>query len=604
MLEDNPVGTAAEPVRYLGAEQVDQIAHDGRLRPAVGVSNLQVWRANRSRPDYGDGWTYLNAQFLARWRGNLYLSFIVNPVGEHIPPCQSLLTTSPNGVDWAATTVLFPPYSLPDDTPALMHQRMGFYIAPDGRLLALGFYGIPPSPNNGQGVGRVVREIYGPNEFGPIYFLRYNRHAGWHEGNTSYPLYTQSPDQGFQAACNALLADRLVTQQWWEEDRATDGFFSLAGDSVPGFDGKAFCSYRRPDGVVVGLWKWGFAALSGDNGASWSTPVRLPSLVTAGAKVWGQRTADGRYALVYNPTPRNEYRWPLVAISGEDGVHFSAMAVIHGEVPPRRFVGQYKAYGPQYVRGIEADDGSIDDNGLWLTYGSNKEDLWIARVDLPLRTEAAWPVADQFAHFAPGALVPEWSIYSPRWAPVALADEPGGRRCLVLRDADPYDYARATRPFPPQEYLRLACELQVARPGGEGLEIELQDGRGTVALLIHLRPDGQVIAAQGPHTQVLGHYAEGEWMTLVLVCDCQRGQYQVQLADQLPARGQLVNTVSLIERVLFRTGPARLEPTTDTADPLSLSAGADLPAPDDPLPEACYLIASLDITSPADSPAH
>ena len=42
----------------------------------------------------------------------------------------------------------------------MMHQRMGFYVAPDGRLLALAFYGQSPNPFGMGGVGRVVREAY------------------------------------------------------------------------------------------------------------------------------------------------------------------------------------------------------------------------------------------------------------------------------------------------------------------------------------------------------------------------------------------------------------------------------------------------------------
>jgi MtaA/CmuA family methyltransferase len=95
---------------------------------------------------------------------------------------------------------------------AVMHQRMGFYVAPNGRLLTLGFYGYcetpQHSPNAGNGLGRVVREIRADGSFGPIHFIRYNRHAGFNESNTSYPFYTTSQDAGVLEACNALLADK------------------------------------------------------------------------------------------------------------------------------------------------------------------------------------------------------------------------------------------------------------------------------------------------------------------------------------------------------------------------------------------------------------
>ena len=52
----------------------------------------------------------------------------------------------------------------------MMHQRMGFYIALDDRLLVLAFYGHAPNPFGPGGIGRVVREIYKDGSFGPDLF--------------------------------------------------------------------------------------------------------------------------------------------------------------------------------------------------------------------------------------------------------------------------------------------------------------------------------------------------------------------------------------------------------------------------------------------------
>ena len=51
-------GSPSEPVRLLSAG-IDLQVHDGRLRPAIGVENIQVMRANRTHPDLADGlgWT-------------------------------------------------------------------------------------------------------------------------------------------------------------------------------------------------------------------------------------------------------------------------------------------------------------------------------------------------------------------------------------------------------------------------------------------------------------------------------------------------------------------------------------------------------------------
>jgi hypothetical protein len=47
-------GSPNEPVRLVNAG-IDLQVHDGRLRPAIGVENIQVMRANRTHPDLADG---------------------------------------------------------------------------------------------------------------------------------------------------------------------------------------------------------------------------------------------------------------------------------------------------------------------------------------------------------------------------------------------------------------------------------------------------------------------------------------------------------------------------------------------------------------------
>ena len=172
---------------------------------------------------------------------------------------------------------------------------------------------------------------------GPIYFIRYSSHAQWNETNTAYPLYTKSKDKGFREACQALLGDKLKTLQWIDEDRGLDGFYNLK-DSINRVQATSY--YHRKDGKTVALWKWSYAALSPDDGKTWSTPVRIPSLIMAGGKQWGQRTPDGRYAICYNPIETQPYRYPLIAISSDDGITYDSMCVVHGEVPPRRFMGE------------------------------------------------------------------------------------------------------------------------------------------------------------------------------------------------------------------------------------------------------------------------
>ena len=99
----------SEPVRYVGRTVANTEYHDGQLRPVVGVQSHQVLRANRSHPDWVDdtGWTYNHAPMLAYWNGRFYLEYLSNPVDEHGPPGQTLLTTSEDGIHWERPEVVF-----------------------------------------------------------------------------------------------------------------------------------------------------------------------------------------------------------------------------------------------------------------------------------------------------------------------------------------------------------------------------------------------------------------------------------------------------------------------------------------------------------------
>ena len=166
-----------DPIRYIGLEKADIRFYDGALRHAVGAKHYQVVRANREHPESQEdyGWTYNHAPMLCYWNEHFWIEYLSNPVSEHLPPSHTLLTWSRDGETWSKPVVIFPQYALPEgvytgpkkelikpgDT-AVMHQRMGFYVSQEGRLLVLGFYGVAwmftPAPTTAMaspGVGGV-----------------------------------------------------------------------------------------------------------------------------------------------------------------------------------------------------------------------------------------------------------------------------------------------------------------------------------------------------------------------------------------------------------------------------------------------------------------
>lgn len=593
----------SQPVRYVGTETANIDYHHGQLRPAVGTQHYQVVRANRTHPEWADGfgWTYNHAPMLAFWKGRFYLEYLSNPVSEHQPPGQTLLTYSDDGIQWEKPTVVFPTYRIPDGiyrgpaahplplrSDAVMHQRMGFYAAPGGRLLVLGFYGISPTPhifpNDGRGIGRVVREVASDGSFGPIYFIRYNCHAGWNESNTSYPFYKESPESGFVKACDTLLADKLVALQWWEEDQSPDGFYAVEGH-------KALSYYHLPDGRVAGLWKWSKAAISSDEGETWSPVADVPSLVMAGAKIWGQRTSDGRYALVYNPTPNNKHRWPLAIVTGEDGINFDTLLLVNGEVPPRRFKGLYKDLGQNYVRGIVEGNGTPPDGALWITYSMNKEDIWVSRIPVPVRHEVEGSVHDTFDDMEPGSTVLDWNIYSPQWAQVSVVAFPSADdKSLELQDRDPYDYARAERVFPEGAAVAVRFRVQAKQSHAGQLYIEIVDHRESIPVRLLFDSDGLLKAKNGGLLESIQEYAANTWYDFDVSVDAVRQMYDLSINGNPAVQDwAFAAPVRSVERVVFRTGPPRREPTPDTHP----DHVEDLPNADEPVAPIGYYVNCL-----------
>ena len=260
----------------------------------MGVETIQVMRANRTHPEWADnfGFTYNHALMIAYWNNQFYVEYLSNTYGEQVALGHTLVVTSRDGRTWTMPKEVFPIYFL--DVPpfrnatgeagtAIMHQRMAWYVAPNGRLLVLGFYGGTPSPFGPGGIGRVVREVYKDNSFGPVYFIKYNPHykradtdlrtqgadtakaMGWNEQNTANPFtpgtapmpvlyYKHAPDQGFVEACDALLADPLKTMQWWEEEGERSTLFKGPNGRMRRWEAPSV--YHRKDGVAVSVWKW------------------------------------------------------------------------------------------------------------------------------------------------------------------------------------------------------------------------------------------------------------------------------------------------------------------------------------------------------------
>jgi hypothetical protein len=618
-----------EPIKYIGDRQPDKRFYDGALPHAVGVHHYQVFRANRSYPAEGgsSGWTYNHQPFLAYWEGKFYIQYLSDRYQEHTPPGRTLLINSKDGRQWTDPVVVFPEYDLPEikfkeflipaGTKAVMHQRMGFYVAPNGKLLTLAFYSFCAtprhSPNAGNGLGRVVREVRENGTFGPIYFIRYNKHAGFNENNTNYPFYKASQDKAFIEACESLLADKLITLQWWEEDRADDGFYVInPGDvqnaaffsatiTTSAGAGKAFNFFHKDDGSVVGIWKNQYAAVSYDEGNSWSKISQNKTLLTCGAKTWGQQTEDGRYAIIHNQSPTGRNRYPMVVMTSEDGYLFDDMLCLRGEVPQKRYQGLHKNTGPQYYRGIIEGNGNPPGKEMWVSYSVNKEDIWVASVNTSIRGSVKDPVNQNFETIENIGDLDLWNVHIPKWSEINILKEADrNNKYLELREQEPYDYVMAERVFPKGDSVRVSFRLNPRIvTQGSALQIEVQDQQGIRPM--RLRIDGSWL---GVDRKKVTHppfpIQTGRWYEVTLYLSAKSQRYDLSVDGELVIENiPFAEKVSSLERIVFRTGPYRgFVPPEHVEDAMPKPAGLeseDLPGSEEKTPLCVYWIDDVKI---------
>jgi len=457
-----------------------------------------------------------------------------------------------------------------------MHQRMGFYVSKNKKLLALGYYGIAldpkDDPNDGNGIGRVVREILPDGKFGPIHFIRYNH--GWSGSNTIYPPYTESKDKKFVAACNEILANPLLMQQWNEEADRDDPLIVLKNEY------KAFCYYHLPDKRVVGLWKHALTSMSNDEGKSWAyNPLRAPGFVNSNAKIWGQRTSDGKYVTVYNPS---EFRWPLALSVSDDGLNYKNLLLVNGEITSMRYGGNYKSYGPQYVRGILEGNGIPPDKKIWVTYSMNKEDIWVASIPVPVTGKVNADVNDDFE--ANDKSLQNWNIYSPVMAPVKWHD-----RSLSLRDSDPFDYAKAERVVPAAKKMTAEFDITAAQEDHGLLDIEFQDSKGNAGIRLSFDSTGTFRAKAGYRYRSLMKYEKQKRYKIVVELNTANRMFTVTVNGKKGGNNLFFAPLESVSRIVFRTGGVRRFPDADTPTDQMY----DLPNTGSSASEAGYNIHSL-----------
>jgi hypothetical protein len=237
------------------------------------------------------------------------------------------------------------------------------------------------------------------------------------------------------------------------------------------------------------------------------------------------------------------------------------MRIVQGELPIQRYAGADRSIGPQYVRGIShwADDGSrASDKAMWLAYSMNKEDIWVSRVPLPVKPDAA------------GADEP-WNVYCPKWARVQLENDGSVR----IEDRDPHDYVRATRMFPQTRRLTARFTIEIVQATRASFEIELMSGVGSkrpVRLIFGY--EGKVHVIDGTRAVTVGSCDGREPVAVEIDADASTGKYSLTLDRKRVLSGaSFAEPADSLARISFRTGAYR-----GIGGKHPVAAGSDRPA--------------------------
>jgi hypothetical protein len=194
----------------------------------------------------------------------------------------------------------------------------------------------------------------------------------------------------------------------------------------------------------------------------------------------------------------------------------------------------------------------------------NKEDIWVASVPVPVNEKAGAAVDDVFEHTDGQDALQKWNIYSPLLAPVRMGKTPGGKRCLVLRDADKFDYAKAERLFPVTQKMDVEFSVTPAQADKGKLHIELQDAKGTAAVRLIFDTDGEFRTKAGARYKNMMRYHANEKYDVRISFQTGKRSYAVYVNQKEVGKYLFFAPVETLERIVFRTGEPRYFPTPDT----------------------------------------
>ena len=236
---------------------------------------------------------------------------------------------------------------------------------------------------------------------------------------------------------------------------------------------------------------------------------------------------------------------------------------------------------------------------MWLTYSSNKEDIWVARVRTPIAGSVSDHLNEGFEGYRKTSDMELWNLYLPKWAPVSLESDPWDDQNQVLQimDEEPYDYAKVERHIPSSKRVRISFRVMQKQIGLNGLEFEAQTARGIQPMRLWWSPNQIGFDCAGTEVERTSIQL-GRWHQIELELDCDEEEYSVSIDGKvIHAALDLEENPEAIERLVFRTGPWRMDVrqlTLENGEPGAPGVwDGDYPGADTKVNASIYLIDDL-----------
>lgn len=348
-------------------------ADDLGLKYAPGAETTTIF-APTAKSDH-----YSNAVALIAFKGSLYAQWQSSPQDEDTPNTWTAYSHSADGRTWSAPLPLAPPSN--DE-----HASGGWWSSGDTLVAYINVYPTSLTPRGGY-----------------TEFMTSTDGTHWSAAQR-LPMKDGTPLNGiFEQDPHALPGGRILNAAHFQPGLTAAPVYSDDPSGTSGWVRAPFhhlsnngassreiepSSFLRADGAVVMVFRdqnstyEKLAAMSGDRGATWTTPVET-DMPDSRAKQSAGNLPDGTAFQVNDPVSTNR-RSPLVVTLSRDGKLFDRAFLLRAggtDLPAQRYPGKAKTLGYNYPKSL------VHSGFLYVGYATNKEDVELTRVPLASLTD-------------------------------------------------------------------------------------------------------------------------------------------------------------------------------------------------------------------------